>query len=144
MPDKYTIENASERDRLFRLTAGLTDAQLRRPMPIGWSVATKLVHLAFWDQYCLGLLRAWRRNSVSASTVDVDAVNGAVRALSQAIPMAAVGPLVRAAAEAIDREVAEIAPDLRASIEAIGRERVLHRAVHRREHLDQIEQALRT
>jgi DinB superfamily len=144
MADKYSAENSLERERLVKLVSGLGEAQLMRPMPNGWSVASKLLHLAFWDQYCLALLRAWRRNGVSVSTIDVDAVNAAVRALSEGILPAAVGPLVRAAAETVDREAAAITPELRTAIEAAGRARVLHRAVHRREHLDQIERALRT
>jgi hypothetical protein len=143
MSDDYTHENAAERERLFRLTAGLSEADLAQPLPKGWSVATKLLHLAFWDQYCLALLARWKSTVPSTSSMDVDAVNEAVRVLSTAVPASAVIPLVRTAAEAVDREVEGITPGLREAIEKAGRERVIRRFLHRRAHLDQIEMVLR-
>ena len=55
MNETYVIENTVERDRLMALTARLTEEELRRQLPNGWSVATKLAHLAFWDLYWLAL-----------------------------------------------------------------------------------------
>jgi len=72
-----------------------------------------------------------------------DAVNEAVRSLSVAIPPKARAALAQAAAEAIDHALEGIAPELEAAIEAAGRVRILRRSEHRREHLDQIERALR-
>jgi DinB superfamily len=143
MSDDYIHENAMERARLFSLTARLTESELTQPLPNGWSVATKLLHLAFWDRYCAALLKRWRNDIPSISSLDVDAVNEAVRVLSVAVPATDVVPLVRAAAEEADREAEQIAPELRAAIEGAGRERVLRRSLHRRAHLDQIEEALK-
>jgi hypothetical protein len=50
---------------------------------------------------------------------------------------------VRHAAEAIERKVESLSPELASAIDAGGYTRILHRALHRREHLDQIEQALK-
>jgi len=143
MSDDYLHENAIERERLFRLTASLNEAQLARPVAAGWSVAAKLLHLAFWDQYCLALLKSWKGATPSVSSLEVDAVNEAARIISNAVPGAAVIRLVRAAAEAVDREVQEMTPALRAAIEKAGRARIFQRFIHRRLHLDQVEQALR-
>jgi len=143
MSNDYTQENARERARLFSLTAALRENDLNRPLPNGWSVATKLLHLAFWDHYCLALLKRWKNTTPSISSLDVDAVNEAVRVLSLAVPPAAVIPLVRAAAEEVDREVEVVAPELRDAIVAAGRERLLRRSVHRHAHLAQVEKALR-
>lgn len=142
MGDDYRQENDIQRARLFRVTAALKKADLARPIPNGWTVATKLMHLAFWDQYALALLKRWRSTTPALSTLDVDAVNNAVRVLSLAVPTSAVVKLVRTAAEAVDREVAGLPTDLCAAIEQAGRGRILRRSVHRRAHLDQIEQAL--
>jgi hypothetical protein len=144
MSDDYTQENTTERERLFRLTAELSEADLALPLAKGWSVATKLLHLAFWDQYCLALLNQWKHTAPSTSTMDVDAVNEAVRVLSTAVPAGAIIQLVRTAAEAVDREAARITPELRETIEKAGRGRVVRRFIHRRAHLDQIETALKT
>jgi hypothetical protein len=49
---------------------------------------------------------------------------------------------VNQTAEAIDRRVETVAPQLAAEIENAGFFYILLRAEHRREHLDQIEEAL--
>jgi hypothetical protein len=72
----------------------------------------------------------------------VDAVNAAVRILSEAIPPSESVRLVREAAEAVDHYVTGVSPELRSGIEAIGRVRLLNRSIHRRTHVDQIEKAL--
>jgi hypothetical protein len=142
MDDDYIKENAKERERLFKLTAGLKDPDLARPVGTAWTVATKLLHLAFWDRYALELLKRWKTTMPSTSTLDVDAVNESVKALSAAIPYSAVGKLVRDAAEMVDREVEDATLELRSAVIAAGRDRILKRFLHRRAHLDQIEAAL--
>ncbi len=142
MPPTYVQENAAERQRLLRVTAKLTEEDLARPLPGGWSVATKLVHLAFWDQYYLSLLRRWEQTGFTASPADVDAINEAVLVLSAAMPLRSVVPFVLDAAEAVDRKVEELTPELATAIDRSGHTRILYRAMHRREHLDEIESAL--
>jgi hypothetical protein len=144
MDDTYTAENASERARLIRVTAGLSDEDLERPLPNGWSVATTLVHLAFWDQYFLALLKVWEQSGYNPVSADANAVNEGVRLLAGAIPARAAVQLVRSAAEAIDRRLEGIPPELKSAIEGSGRVWILKRAMHRRQHLDQIERALAT
>ena len=143
MSQPYENENNAERERLLKMTANLTERDLRRPMPNGWSIATKLLHLAFWDRYCLGLLRAWKNTTPALSSLDVDAVNEAVKFLSQAVPPGEAVRLAREAAEAVDHEVSIIKPELRSAVETLGRTRLLNRSLHRRAHLDQIEDALK-
>ena len=46
----YIAENDRERRRLEALVGKRDDAALSRPMPDGWTVASVLAHLAFWDQ----------------------------------------------------------------------------------------------
>jgi predicted transcriptional regulator len=50
---------------------------------------------------------------------------------------------VRESAEAIDRKVESISPELAAAIETAGYVHFLRRAIHRRQHLDQIEFVLK-
>jgi hypothetical protein len=135
-------DNANQRKRLFGLTERLTPSDLAREMPNGWSVATKLAHLAFWDRYYLSLIEKWERTGYEADPIEIDAVNEAARFLSCAIPPAAAVKLARAGADAIDRRLEAISPELEAVLEASGCVRLLRRAMHRREHLDQIEEAL--
>jgi len=142
MREEYTRDNTAERERLFRLTANMTEAHLTRPLPNGWSVATKLAHLAFWDLYWLALFDEWERDGFDYTPSKFDAINQAVLVLSRALPPAAIIELVRDAASTIDRKIETVAPELAAAIENAGYVHILRRAEHRREHLDQIEKVL--
>jgi hypothetical protein len=138
----YTVENENERQRLFQLIARLAPDDFSRALPNGWTVSTKLAHLAFWDLYYLSLVEAWERTGFATTQSNVDAINEAVRALSRSIPQESAAKLACYAAEAIDRKVQTLTPELVFAIKAGGHSRILHRALHRREHLDQIEKAL--
>src|SRR2546427_7413164 len=61
----YVARNNAERARLEALVARLTDADLRRPLAAGWTVAGVLAHLAFWDQRAFILLDRWQREGVT-------------------------------------------------------------------------------
>jgi hypothetical protein len=143
MNETYMAENAAERQRLFSLTSHLTDADLTRKLDDGWTIAAQLAHLAFWDQYALSLVNEWERNGfVKVMLVSVDALNDAAHLLSDAIPPRAALQLARAAAEALDQKLETLTPELAHAIETGGHIRVLRRALHRREHLDEIEKVL--
>ncbi len=142
-PDTNNVaDNTAARERLRQLLARLSDADLERPVGDGWSVAGALVHLAFWDTRQLALLRKWQQLGVEPAPSDSDTINVAVQALSTAIPPRAAAELALAAANAVDDEVAQIAPDMAARIDAIGYGYVLRRSIHREDHIDQIERAL--
>jgi hypothetical protein len=142
----FIAQNDAERARLRALVAGLTDANLARPMPAGWTVASVLGHVAFWDQRILVLLDRWEE---SPSTVpraineaDVDWVNDATKPLLLAMPPRRAAELTVAIAEAVDARVAALPDDLLARNEAAGSPLLMKRAEHRREHLDEIEHVL--
>jgi hypothetical protein len=60
----YVARNDRERGRLKALVAKLTDDDLARPMPAGWTVAGVLLHCAFWDQRILVLVERWRTRGI--------------------------------------------------------------------------------
>jgi uncharacterized damage-inducible protein DinB len=142
----YIALNDAARSRLRALVARLSDADLARPMPTGWTVASVLAHLAFWDQRILALLDRWEQ---SPSTVpraineaDVDWVNDATKPLLLAMPPRRAAELTVATAEAVDARVAALPDSLLARNEAAGGPLLMTRAVHRGEHLDEIEHVL--
>jgi hypothetical protein len=143
MSEDYVADNAAERQRLVTLTEDRTEAELSLDLGKGWTVATKLLHLAFWDQYAASLLRKWKRAGLTESAFDVDSLNEAVRALSSSISPQAAVALARAAAAEVDNEAEDVTPELKAAIEKAGRIRAMCRSLHRRAHLDQIQNALR-
>ncbi len=142
MKPVYVVANDSERVRLNALLDGLSDEDLGRRISNGLTIATVLVHLAFWDEYACSALLGWRESGFSDSRTNFDAINSAVLALAAAIPAHAAIEMVRAAADAVDREAAAVSPELAATVEANGKVRMLERAQHRRSHLDQIEAVL--
>ncbi|MCL4506374.1 MAG: maleylpyruvate isomerase N-terminal domain-containing protein [Chloroflexi bacterium] len=143
IPDhKHLNDNRDARERLQRIVAGLSDADLAHPLEGGWTVASALVHLAFWDHRQLALLKRWESGGVTPAPSDPETINAAVHALAAAIPPRAAIDLALSAAEAIDAEVQNLKPDLVAAIESAGYPFVLRRSVHRNAHLDDIEHAL--
>jgi hypothetical protein len=134
--------NAAERERLRRVIAGLSDADLARAVGSGWTIATVLAHLAFWDQCALIRLERWELQGLPPSPTDVDVTNQAVRTLAAAIPPRAAAELAIASAEAVDRKVERLPSELARALEDGGFGRNLRRSLHRRHHLDRVAQAL--
>ena len=86
MERAYATENTHERQRLRTLVARLSEDDLTRPLPNGWTVAITLAHLAFWDRQRLALLQRWERDGVKPAPADADTINDGVRALATALP----------------------------------------------------------
>jgi hypothetical protein len=142
MTSSYTAQNTAERDRLRALVTRLSDQDLARSVGGGWTVTTVLVHLAFWDQNRLFMLKQWLRDGEMPDTGSWEVINDAVAVISRAVPPHAAAQLVVEAAEAIDHALEQLSPDQVAALEAAGKERLLNRSLHRRDHIDQIERAL--
>ncbi|MDR3724667.1 MAG: hypothetical protein P4K83_09305 [Terracidiphilus sp.] len=138
----YRSENAASKDRLFALLDSLAPLQLSLRLQNGWTVADALVHLAFWDSYCLDLLRSWKKGSTPGKSANIDAINAAIAALSSSIaPIAAIA-LTKQAAEAVDLEVESLSPTLAAAINASEHRYLLFRCWHRTAHLKTLESEL--
>jgi DinB superfamily len=144
MERAFATENTHERQRLQTLVASVSDEDLTRPLPNGWTVAITLAHLAFWDRQRLALLRRWEREGVTSAPADADTINEGVRILATGLPPRTAAQLALDAAEAVDQALAQLSAEMVTQIEASGQASILRRAVHRRGHLDRIEQALRT
>src|SRR5712691_849879 len=67
----YVTENDAERERLRSLVTGLSDKELSRPMPGGWTVAAVLAHIGFWDARAIFFLDKWGRG-IGPSSVDYE------------------------------------------------------------------------
>lgn len=143
MDHTWIEENDIARQRLCALTASLSDEGLESRLKNGWTIASALVHLAFWDQYYIALLTAWERTGFTPVSINADAVNAAVHALSLCVSPRKAVQLAQTSADTIDRKLAGISPDLAAAIENSGHVRILRRAMHRNEHLPQIEEVVR-
>jgi hypothetical protein len=140
----YIAENDRERRRLEALVGKLDDAALGRAMPAGWTVAGVLAHLAFWDQRIVVLCDLLKRGAAVPTEVpgDVDWINDAAKPTQLALPPRRAATLAVETARAADQAVAALPEDLLAKNAAAGSPINLRRAEHRREHLDEIDQAL--
>lgn len=127
--------------------ARISDVDLARPLSAGWTVASVLGHLAFWDQRVLVLLDAWEQKGDTPPALqeaDTDWINDAGKPFLLARPPRQLADLAVSIAEAVDRKVAAVPDDLITCTTAAGRPLNFRRAEHRREHLNEIESALRS
>jgi len=139
-------ETDAERERLRALVARLSDADLARPMPDGWTVAAVLAHAAYWDARAIYWMDKWGPDGepTTYEEEDTDAANESAKPLCLALrPRDAAKLAVRVAEEA-DGKVKALSDAMLTKIAAKGGPPFdLSRANHRREHLDDIERALR-
>ncbi len=142
MDRPFIADNARERERLRAVVDKLSDEDLQLDLGGGWTLATALAHLAFWDYLSLTRIRQWKERGVSASSLDLDVVNDALLPLLRQVPARVAADLAIAAAEAVDKELESLPTGMVEAIEALGDRRRLFRSMHRRMHLDQIEETL--
>ncbi len=138
---RYTAVNASERARLVALVVKLSDDDLQRPVGHGWTVGATLAHLAYWEQRNLAALEEWEAGGPPVPSLGADELNDQMLPQWLAAPAAEVQREAINAAAATDARIDALAPELVQSILAV-RPRTIIRAMHRREHLDEIERAL--
>jgi hypothetical protein len=144
MDRTYVAENDAERARLKAVVARLTDADMARAMSEQWTVGVGLMHLAFWDGLSLSKFEEWERTGtvqIPPMREMVDGINNAMLPWWRTIAPAQIRHAVVAAAEAVDRKAETLPAAIVEAIQAV-RPRALQRAIHRRQHLDQIERAL--
>lgn len=137
--ENYIHANDESRGRLEAFARRLNDEQLSRPLQDGWTASAVLVHLAFWDQRALLLLRKWKREGVSQSSMDTDILNDASLPIWKAVLPRKAVELALDTARLVDAEVAGLPPSLLVEIEAKAAGFRLSRAVHRNVHLDELE-----
>jgi uncharacterized damage-inducible protein DinB len=141
----YIAENAAELRRLRALVERLTDADLARPTPGGWTVAASLAHVAFWDQRILFWLDRWERGETPRPLEEgeVDWINDAGKPLCLALLPRVAARLTVEIAEQVDRRLTTLSDDRITANKAAGEPLLLTRAHHRKTHLDEIERVLR-
>lgn len=144
MERQFVIENKMERDRLKKLVARLTDAELELVIyKEGWTIAVVLAHLAFWDNYALALLKRWKKDGVSLSHREWDNINDALLPLALDLSPRTAAEMALSSADATDREVKQSSPKFIKAVEALKEPYRLNRGFHRKMHLDEIEAFLK-
>lgn len=143
MTTPFAQENDASRRRLETLVRRLSMQELVRTTTSGWTVAALLAHLAYWDQRIIVLLKRWKEHGVDLSPVDADAVNDAIKPICLALDPQAAVELCLSSAQAVDAELEAISDALFEEIQASPNHFRFNRALHRTDHLDEIEQLLK-
>jgi hypothetical protein len=140
----FVTENDTERERMRSLITRLGDAGLRRPMPAGWTVAAVLAHIAFWDARAVYWLDKYAQGTEPSpyEPENTDAINESAKPLCLALPPRDAAQLALRLAEESDGKVKALSDAMLAKIERKGVPFNLSRAIHRKEHLDEIESAV--
>jgi hypothetical protein len=152
MENQFIIENKRERERLEKLVAGLTDEELNLVIyKEGWTVAVILAHLAFWDRWSLLLMEKWKKSGVVALPMgDWDTINDTLFPNDVMLPfLLAIPPRVAAnmavsSAKEIDKALEDAPLDMITKIGQLSDRTRLYRSIHRKMHLDEIENLLKS
>jgi len=133
--------NRASTDRLRTLVADLSDAQLQQPLGEHWTVSIALAHLAFWDLRVVHFLETTEETGTLAPPAIDVSVNDILLPQWAALPPRQAARMAIEAASALDERLAKLSPDLVAQLDGLSHRWVV-RALHRGDHLDEIDAAL--
>jgi hypothetical protein len=141
--DRSFVElNRASTERMRTLVRQLSEKEMQRPVGEHWTVAIALVHLAFWDRRMLYVLEMTERDR-KLFPADLDVfVNDLSLLLWAAIPPREAARLAVETAEQLDKRLEAFAPELLEEIYDKNKRWVV-RALHRNEHLDDVDKALK-
>lgn len=141
--DRAFIElNRASTSRIRTLVAGLTDEQMNSPVGEHWTVGVALAHLAFWDRRVICVLDMTERDQkLFIPEIDIF-VNDLSLPLWAAIPAREAGRIAIESAESLDTQLEGFPPALLEELYAYNKRWVV-RALHRGEHLDEVDAALK-
>ncbi len=142
--DRSFIEqNRASTNRIRALAARLTDAEMQHRVGEHWTVAIALAHLAFWDRRVMYVLDMTERDGkLFIPEIDVF-VNDLSLPLWAAIPPRQAARLAIENAEQLDKRLENYSPALLDEIYTYNKRWVM-RALHRGEHLDEVDKALKS
>jgi hypothetical protein len=144
MNDRSFVEqNRASTRRMREIAARLTDAEMQHPVGEHWTVSIMLAHLAFWDRRVLYVLdKTEKEGKLFVPEIDIF-VNDLSLPLWAAIPPREAARIGIQTAEELDRRLENYPPALLDEI-YIYNKRWVVRALHRGEHLDEADAALRS
>ena len=142
----FQRDNDESRERLARLVETLTPGQLRFDLGEGWTVASALGHMGFWDRWQAArwaemLAGRWTAETDSILAAE-DLANEALHPYWAGVAAENVPVLALEAAAKLDALIAGAPDEIVDSLEGTSIAFMLHRHRHRGEHLDHIERVL--
>jgi hypothetical protein len=138
----FKERNRASTQRIRDLAARLSDEEMKHPVGEHWTVAIALAHLAFWDRRVMYVLdKTERDRKLFIPELDVF-VNDLSLPLWAAIPPREAARIAIESAEALDKRLETYPPALLEEIYGYNQRWVV-RALHRGEHLDEVDAALK-
>jgi uncharacterized damage-inducible protein DinB len=138
--------NDESRERLAALVATLTPTQLSIDLGEGWTVASALAHMGFWDRWQAD---RWEAMLAGGWTADSGSVLAAEHLANEALHPYWIGAcagdipkLALEAAERVDALIASVPDEIAEPLEGTSIDFLLHRHRHRGDHLDHIERSI--
>jgi hypothetical protein len=142
MDRSFVDLNRRSRERIRKLIDSLSEEQMQHPVGQHWTVAIVLAHLAWWDRRVMAVLDKTQQDG-KLFIPDVGIiVNDISLPLWAAIPPKDAARICTETAEACDAQLENFPPDLLEVIYTYNQRWVV-RALHRNEHLDEADAALK-
>jgi len=142
MDRSFIEQNRASTERIRKLVSKLSDKELQHPVGEHWTVAITLAHLAFWDRRVMFILdKTEQDGKLSAPEIDV-VVNDISLPFWAAIPPREAARLAIETAEKVNKRLEEFSPKLLDEIYNYNKPFVI-RSLHRNEHLDDVDRALK-
>lgn len=138
----FVEKNRASTERMRALAARLSDEEMQTRVGEHWTVAIALAHIAWWDRRVMYVLdKSERDGKLFIPEIDIF-VNDLSLPLWAAIPPRAAANIAIETAETLDKRLEEYPRALLEEIYAYNKRWVV-RAMHRGEHLDQVDAALK-
>jgi len=144
MLDKSYVElNRKSRERMHTLADGLSDEEMRTKVGEHWTVSIVYAHIAWWDRRVMYVLDMTEKNGkVFIPEIDIF-VNDLSLPLWAAVPPKEAVRIAMENAEAVDKRLEEYPESLLEELHNYNKRWVI-RALHRDEHLNEAEEALKS
>lgn len=142
--DRSFIElNRASTARIRALAARLSDQQMQTRVGEHWTVGIVFAHLAWWDRRVMYVLDMTEKDGrLFIPEIDIF-VNDLSLPLWAAIPPRAAARIAIETAETLDTRLEDYSPELLEQIYNYNKRWVI-RALHRGEHLDEADTALKS
>ena len=139
----YIDQNRASTERIRALIARLTDEEMQTKVGEHWTVVIALAHLVFWDKRVIHILDMTEKNG-KLFDLEIDiVVNDLSLPLWAVIPPRDAAHICAETSEALDKRLEEFSPQLLEELYNHNKRWVV-RALHRNEHLDEVDAALKT
>ena len=142
LDQSYVEQNRASTERIRVLVARLSDDEMQTKVGEHWTVAIALAHLAWWDRRVMYVLDMTARDGeLFVPEIDIF-VNDLSLPLWAVIPPRDAARICIETSEVLDKQLEEYSPELLEKIFNHNKRWVI-RALHRNEHLDEVDAALK-